>query len=52
VTRARPNPPSIDQMRHLIGHTEHRALTPAEAGRLRAGIEHLAASQAGMAANR
>ncbi|MFG3140919.1 hypothetical protein ACGFZA_32535 [Streptomyces sp. NPDC048211] len=33
-------------MRHLIGHTDQRALSFAEAARLRAGFEHLVASQA------
>ncbi|MFF3378180.1 hypothetical protein ACFYXF_35155 [Streptomyces sp. NPDC002680] len=37
-------------MRHLIGHTEYRPLGAAEAARLRAGVEHLIASQAGQAA--
>lgn len=42
--------PTIEQLRHLVGHAEGRALTLAEAARLRAGVEHLAASQAGLAA--
>lgn len=42
--------PTIEQMRHLVGHAEGRALTPAEAVRLRTGVDHLAASQAGLAA--
>ena len=42
--------PTIDQLRHLIGHTDSRALSPTEAARLRAGVEHLIASQAGLAA--
>ncbi|WP_127361516.1 zinc finger domain-containing protein [Actinacidiphila soli] len=50
MTRGRPKPPTLEQIRHLIGHAEHRALTPAEAERLRAGVEHLSASQAGIAA--
>ncbi|MGW0631852.1 zinc finger domain-containing protein [Streptomyces sp. NPDC002758] len=52
MTRARPegDPPTVDQIRHLIGHTERRALSPAESARLRAGVEHLIASQAGQAA--
>ncbi|WP_449343307.1 zinc finger domain-containing protein [Streptomyces rhizosphaerihabitans] len=37
-------------MRYLIGHTERRPLSPAEAARLRAGVEHLISSQAGQAA--
>lgn len=49
MTRGRPKP-TLDQIRHLIGHAEHRALTPVEAERLRAGVEHLTASQAGLAA--
>ena len=42
--------PTIEQLRHLVGHTEYRVLTPAEAARLRSGVDHLAASQAGLAA--
>ncbi|MGW4047552.1 hypothetical protein [Streptomyces sp. NPDC004721] len=38
-------------MRSLLGHTESRALTTAEAERLRAGVEHLIASQTGLAAH-
>ncbi|WP_326737085.1 hypothetical protein [Streptomyces sp. NBC_01022] len=36
-------------MRHLIDHTDQRALSFAEAARLRAGFEHLVASQASQA---
>lgn len=43
-------PPTLEQLRHLIKHVEDRRLTPQEAARLRAGVDHLAASQAGMAA--
>ncbi|MFF4504799.1 hypothetical protein [Streptomyces sp. NPDC001401] len=52
MTRARPerDRPTVDQIWHLIGHTERRALSQAEAARLRAGVEHLIASQAGLAA--
>ena len=42
--------PTIEQLRHLVGHAERRALTLPEAARLRAGVDHLAASQAGLAA--
>lgn len=40
--------PTFDQMRHLIGHTEHGVLTVAESTRLRAAFEHPLASQAGL----
>ncbi|MFB7443094.1 hypothetical protein ACFC01_33145 [Streptomyces mirabilis] len=40
----------MEQIRHLIGHTGYRPLSPAEAARLHAGVEHLIASQAGQAA--
>ncbi|MET8957372.1 hypothetical protein [Streptomyces sp. NPDC004533] len=40
----------MEQVRHLVGHTEYRALTPAEVARLRASVEQLIASQAGLAA--
>lgn len=43
--------PTLDQIRHLIGHTESRALSPEESHRLRVGIEHLVASAAVQAAN-
>lgn len=42
--------PTVAQMRHLIGHTDHRVLSAAEAARLRAGFEHLVASQVGQQA--
>ncbi|WP_405526709.1 hypothetical protein OG426_30180 [Streptomyces canus] len=42
--------PSLDQIRHLLGHTGCRALSPAEAAQLRAGVEHLIASQADLPA--
>lgn len=38
--------PTVDQMRNLIGHAQDRALSYAESERLRAGFEHLVASQA------
>ncbi|MGW1157740.1 zinc finger domain-containing protein [Streptomyces sp. NPDC002519] len=52
MTRARPSRdrPTADQIRHLIGHTEYRALSQEESARLRAGVEHLIASQGGQAA--
>ncbi|MEU2857531.1 hypothetical protein ABZ672_03745 [Streptomyces mirabilis] len=51
MTRARrEDQPTVEQVRHLIGNTEYGAITPDEAGRLRADVEHLIASQAGMAA--
>ncbi|MGW0952805.1 hypothetical protein [Streptomyces sp. NPDC002545] len=40
----------MEQIRHLLGHTESRALTTAEAERLRVGVEHLIASQTSLAA--
>ncbi|MEU6318178.1 hypothetical protein [Streptomyces sp. NPDC047009] len=52
MSRSRPSTdrPTVDQIRHLIGHTEYRALSQEEAARLRAGVEHLIASQGGQAA--
>ncbi|MGI5139369.1 zinc finger domain-containing protein [Streptomyces sp. CA-106110] len=35
----------MDQIQHLVGHTEHRTLSQAETERLRAAIEHLIASR-------
>ncbi|MER5917016.1 hypothetical protein ABT124_43375 [Streptomyces sp. NPDC001982] len=49
-TRRDQDQPTVEQIRHLIAHTEYRALTPAESARRRAGVEHLIASQAGLAA--
>ncbi|MET7889956.1 zinc finger domain-containing protein [Streptomyces mirabilis] len=48
MSRARPDGdrPTVEQIRHLIGHAEYRPLNPAEAARLHAGVEHLIASQA------
>ncbi|MGW3246517.1 zinc finger domain-containing protein [Streptomyces sp. NPDC001070] len=50
MTRTRKDRPTLDQLRHLIGHTGHRVLSVVESERLRAGVEHLVASQAGLAA--
>ncbi|WP_324787067.1 hypothetical protein [Streptomyces sp. H51] len=51
MTAARPGKerPTADQVRNLIGRAERRQLTPEEAMRLRAGVEHLIASQADLA---
>jgi hypothetical protein len=43
-------PPNAEQLDHLIGHTDHRSLTPDEHARLRAGIQQLRASLAGTGA--
>ncbi|MFJ3248504.1 hypothetical protein [Streptomyces sp. NPDC086782] len=40
----------MEQLRSLLGHTESRALTTAEAERLRTGVEHLLARKAGLTA--
>ncbi|MEU4094452.1 hypothetical protein [Streptomyces sp. NPDC026673] len=48
MTRARKEHPTLDQLRHLIGHTGRRVLSAVESERLRAGVEHLVASQAGL----
>ncbi|MFF3493700.1 hypothetical protein ACFYWS_20375 [Streptomyces sp. NPDC002795] len=45
-----PNQPTLEQIRHLIGHAEYRVLTPDESARLRKGVEALAASRSGLAA--
>jgi hypothetical protein len=42
--------PSAEQLDHLIGHTDHRALTAEEHAALRAGIQQLRASLAGTGA--
>lgn len=49
MTVPRSERPTVEQMRHLIDHTDQRALSFAEAARLRAGFEHLVASQASQA---
>lgn len=33
--------PTPEQLAHLIGHADHRALTPTEAAALRAGVADL-----------
>ncbi|WBP89507.1 hypothetical protein [Kitasatospora cathayae] len=43
-------PPTADQLDHLIGHTDHRALTPDEAAALRDGVQRLRAQLAGAGA--
>ncbi|MFD5916193.1 hypothetical protein ACFVYP_06965 [Kitasatospora sp. NPDC058201] len=44
------NPPTAEQLDHLIGHTDHRPLTPDETALLRAGVRQLRASLAGAGA--
>jgi hypothetical protein len=46
----KPSPPSAEQLDHLIGHTDHRPLTPDEHAALRVGVRQLRASLAGTAA--
>ncbi|GHE84504.1 hypothetical protein GCM10014715_45720 [Streptomyces spiralis] len=41
--------PTVEQLRNLISRSESRVLSADEAARLRAGMEHLLASQAGLA---
>ncbi|MGW2700795.1 zinc finger domain-containing protein [Streptomyces sp. NPDC001340] len=52
MRRARPEAerPTVEQLRNLIGRTETHVLSGDEAARLRAGFEHLIASQAGLTA--
>ncbi|WP_330306188.1 MULTISPECIES: hypothetical protein [unclassified Streptomyces] len=52
MSRARPRSqrPPVEQIRNLIDRTESHVLPADEAARLRAGVEHLIASQTGLAA--
>lgn len=42
--------PTLEQLEHLVGHADHRPLTPVEAEALRTGLRHLVERTAHLAA--